>query len=575
MQYPLAETIGNPDLFVGRHEEFERLNEWLELIPKRLSMSTVILARRKSGKTAILERVFNQVWSNNDLGIIPFYLSMRDKDIWIQQFALNYYQTFASHYISFFERDANIVDNLLSFKKIKKYAAAKQIDIMIQDLDLLENYQKQGTPGEIWDIASSAPHRFASVYDQRILVIIDEFQYFSNHIFVDQKLERCDKSMPGSFHRLVESKIAPMLVSGSYVSWIIKIMAEYLEAGRLDKFFISPYLTKDEGLRAVYKYTDHYNKPITNQTAEQINKLCMADPFFIYCVIKNCKKNALRTSEGVINTVNTELTGRHSRMSGTWAEYINKTVAKINDINAKDILLHLCKYNNRTWTPDELKNKLNIDLSTKEIHIRLEQMLDADLIEDGGSDIEYKGLTDGTLYLVLRHRFGKEIKHHSPDFKTDFQEQIEKLTHEKSSLKGRLNNLVGKFAEYQLATDMRTRKKFPLSVYFSGVKDKKALNIIDVSMRIKFQRSDGKEMEIDIKAESDDKRLVLIEVKKWKQKVGVQVIRDFWEKIEVYARLNKDKKILPAFLSVSGFSAHAKKMCKERYIGMAEAIAYL
>ncbi|KPA15510.1 ATPase domain protein, prokaryote domain protein, partial [Candidatus Magnetomorum sp. HK-1] len=72
MQYPLAETIGNPDLFVGRHEEFERLNEWLELIPKRLSMSTVILARRKSGKTAILERVFNQVWSNNDLGIIPF-----------------------------------------------------------------------------------------------------------------------------------------------------------------------------------------------------------------------------------------------------------------------------------------------------------------------------------------------------------------------------------------------------------------------------------------------------------------------------------------------------------------------
>ncbi|KPA15472.1 hypothetical protein MHK_004321, partial [Candidatus Magnetomorum sp. HK-1] len=102
--------------------------------------------------------------------------------------------------------------------------------------------------------------------------------------------------------------------------------------------------TKDEGLRAVYKYTDHYNKPITNQTAEQINKLCMADPFFIYCVIKNCKKNALRTSEGVINTVNTELTGRHSRMSGTWAEYINKTVAKINDINAKDILLHLCKY---------------------------------------------------------------------------------------------------------------------------------------------------------------------------------------------------------------------------------------
>ncbi len=143
------------------------------------------------------------------------------------------------------------------------------------------------------------------------------------------------------------------------------------------------------------------------------------------------------------------------------------------------------------------------------------------------------------------------------------------------SLKGRLNNLIGKFAEYQLATDIRTRKKFSLSVYFSGIKDTKKLNITDVSMRIKFQRSDGKELEIDIKAESDCKRIVLIEVKKWKTKVGVQVIRDFWEKVEEYSRQNKNKKILPAFLSVGGFSTHAKKLCEDRQIGMAERIAYL
>jgi len=575
MQYPLTETIGNPDLFVGRHEEFERINEWLELIPKRLSMSTVILARRKSGKTAILERVFNQVWSNYDLGIIPFFIRMKDKDIWIQQFALEYYQTFATHYISFFERDPDIVNDLLSFDEIKKYAVSKKIKVLIKDLTILEKHTADGQSGSIWEIACSAPHRFASVYNQRILVIIDEFQYLSNHIFIDSKLERYDKSMPGSFHWLVESKIAPMLVSGSYVSWIIKIMEEYLEAGRLDKFFISPYLTKEDGLQAVYKYADFYNKPITNQTAEQINELCMADPFFIYCTVKNCKKNALITSEGVIDTVHNELTGRHSRMSGTWAEYINKTVAKINDIYAKDILLHLCKHNDRTWTPEELKNKLGIDLSTKEIHLRLEHMLDADLIEDGGSDIRYQGLTDGTLYLVLRHRFEEEIKNHSPDFKSDFQKHIEDLTNKKLSLKGRLSSLMGKFAEFQLATDMRTRKKFPLSVYFKNVKDKKSLNIIDVSMRIKFQRPDGKEMEIDIKAESNCKRVVLIEVKKWNKKVGVQVIKDFLEKIEVYSKLNNDKKILPAFLSVGGFSSHAKKLCKQRNIGIAETIEYL
>ncbi|MBF0452392.1 MAG: hypothetical protein HQK75_16945, partial [Candidatus Magnetomorum sp.] len=419
MQYPLTETIGNPDLFVGRHEEFEHLNKWLSLIPKRLSMSKVILARRKSGKTAILERVFNQVWSNNEMGIIPFYLSMKDKNVWIQNFAINYYQTFASHYISFFERDARMVTKLLTFEQIREYGVANSIDCLVDDIDLLQKFEISGKSGPIWDLACSAPHRFSAIYDQRILVIIDEFQYLSKHIFVDPGLSNHYKSMPGSYHNVVESKVAPMLVSGSYVSWILKIMAEYLEAGRLDKFFISPYLTKDEGLRAVYKYSEHYNNPITNETAEQINTLCYSDPFFIYCVIKNSKENALLSSDGVIDTVHAELTGRHSRLSGTWAEYINKTVAKINDRYAKDILLHLCKHNDRTWTPEELKIELNMDLTQKEIHIKLEQMLDADLVEDGGSDIRYQGLTDGTLYLVLRHRFEEEIKNFFPDLKND------------------------------------------------------------------------------------------------------------------------------------------------------------
>lgn len=138
-----------------------------------------------------------------------------------------------------------------------------------------------------------------------------------------------------------------------------------------------------------------------------------------------------------------------------------------------------------------------------------------------------------------------------------------------------MNHLIGKFAEYQLATDIRTRKRFPLSVYFSGVKDRKTLNIIDVRMRVQFQRADGKQLEIDIIAESECNRVVLIEVKRWKKKVGVQVIRDFLEKVEIYARLNKKKKIIPAFLSVGGFSVQAKKLCREMHIGVTETISYL
>lgn len=68
MQYPLEEKIGHPDLFVGRKKEFRKLNKWVANIPRKLSKSWVIVARRKGGKTAIVQRLFNQLWHTNGQG---------------------------------------------------------------------------------------------------------------------------------------------------------------------------------------------------------------------------------------------------------------------------------------------------------------------------------------------------------------------------------------------------------------------------------------------------------------------------------------------------------------------------
>jgi predicted AAA+ superfamily ATPase len=95
MRYPLPESIGNPDLLVGRKKEFRLLDRWIDLIPKRMSKSKVLLGRRKTGKTAIVQRIFNRLWSENR-GIVPFYFSVREKKIWYPDFAIGYYRAFAS-----------------------------------------------------------------------------------------------------------------------------------------------------------------------------------------------------------------------------------------------------------------------------------------------------------------------------------------------------------------------------------------------------------------------------------------------------------------------------------------------
>jgi hypothetical protein len=53
--------------------------------------------------------------------------------------------------------------------------------------------------------------------------------------------------MPGSFHSLSESKVAPMLVTGSYVGWLLEIAGKYLQAGRLEEWCITPYLMPADG----------------------------------------------------------------------------------------------------------------------------------------------------------------------------------------------------------------------------------------------------------------------------------------------------------------------------------------
>ncbi|MEM7534885.1 MAG: hypothetical protein AAF639_22095 [Chloroflexota bacterium] len=72
MQYLLKEKIGKPELLVGRKKKFASFNKWVSRIPDSLSKSRVILARRKSGKTSFVQRIFNQVWSQNGM-VVPHF----------------------------------------------------------------------------------------------------------------------------------------------------------------------------------------------------------------------------------------------------------------------------------------------------------------------------------------------------------------------------------------------------------------------------------------------------------------------------------------------------------------------
>ncbi len=156
MKYPLPEIIGNPGLLVGREEEFDDFYRWIDRMPDLLSMSRVILARRKSGKTSMIQRIFNKLWSDNG-PVIPFYISIPDAKVWFPDFATRYFTTFASHYISFLERNEKFANNILSVNQIKEYATAKKHELLENDADLFVQYRNEELYDSLWRLACSAP----------------------------------------------------------------------------------------------------------------------------------------------------------------------------------------------------------------------------------------------------------------------------------------------------------------------------------------------------------------------------------------------------------------------------------
>ncbi|TGO02002.1 hypothetical protein PN36_32260 [Candidatus Thiomargarita nelsonii] len=71
MKYALKERIGDQSLFCGRKQEMDLL------IPRKMAKSRALLGRRKCGKSAIMQRLFNILWNKNGR-VIPFYFEVRE-----------------------------------------------------------------------------------------------------------------------------------------------------------------------------------------------------------------------------------------------------------------------------------------------------------------------------------------------------------------------------------------------------------------------------------------------------------------------------------------------------------------
>ncbi len=444
MDYAYDERIGNPDLFTGRKEELAYFLKWISDVKERKSMSTALLARRKMGKTALLERLFNITFFKND-GVIPFYYEIKENDVWIVDFCIDFCLTFVYQYIAFKTRNTGYIRlyEKGNLEKAMQVAESEGFDYLSVLLSGVKYAVTHDHVDILWETVREAPKTIAHSENEFIVQMIDEFQFLNAVVYRDKNLKNRAKTLAGGYLSTAESKIAPLLVSGSWVGWLMKELSSMLPARFKQKLIKN--MPENEAEELLYKYSRFFDVPVTEETAFSLIRITEGNPFYISAVIRSDHPGKdLTTIDGLTDTLEFETLNDQGLIKQSWMEYMAKAFPEINDKNAKNIVLHLSKYRDREWTRAELREALNLDMPEKDLEKKLKALVKTDIISQGPSNFDYRGVKEIIFDKVFRGVYEKEIRQFSPkvireEYSTELKEEKKRY----KSLLGKYNWLRG------------------------------------------------------------------------------------------------------------------------------------
>ncbi len=550
--YALKENIGVPELFTGRRAIMENFEHWLYNIRKEIGKSRALLSRRKKGKTVIMQRLYNIIWTQND-SLVPFFYEIREQNMMLGEFAEDFITSFLSQYYAFLTRKKRFIVRQLTIYELQELF---KNDINISELlkSFLINLKNQNCSA-MWKVARVTPHSIAVMNNIQVLQFIDEFQNINKYI-LDSNYKPI-KTLAGSYLLTAESRCAPMLVTGSYIGWLRRIIWELLPA-RFNEFQLGN-LEEKEGLLMIFKYAQYYEIPITYKTGEYILGLTGGDPYYISIIFEGTflgKKN-FNSINNINDVYEHEIT--KGNIKGTWYEYLFKAFSEVNNINAKRMVLYLFNANGKERTREQIMTDLKLDMTDFELEKKLKALVYSDIISQGESNFDYKISNDKIYEFVFRNIYQKEIDKIGQDVGKALRSQIGKHSYD-----------IGHFYEYKFETIFN--KGFILNdITYNG--DKRTIKAVgEIYRNYIVKETRLRNMEIDVYGINETGEEVFMELKTMKRRTGVKNIEKY---IRLKKKLEKNKR--PAifiFFATAGFTKKAELLLIQNSIFYGDATKY-
>ncbi|MCP4154418.1 MAG: hypothetical protein GY757_42230 [bacterium] len=573
MDYVLEERIGNPELFTGRKEELAFFLNWIDNIKEKKSQSTALLARRKMGKTALMERLFNITFAKND-GVIPFYYEIKERDMFIVDFCIDFCLTFVYQYIAFKSRKAEYIATYATgnLTRAKQSALKEGLDYLVELIDEVEYLVKNNRIDILWETVRQAPKNVAFRQKEYIVQMIDEFQFLNAKIYLDIGRKTPANTLAGGYLSTAESKVAPLLISGSWVGWLMNELITMLPSRF--RFHYPGNMPEDEAVEMIYNYSRFFDVPVTDETVYLLAKMAEGSPFYISSIIRSSLPDKdLTTIKGLTAALEFETLDNQGVIKLTWLEYVAAAFPQINDRNAKNIVLHLCKNRDRELTRKELLRDLKLDMSDHQLEKKLKALIKADIILQGQTNFDYRGVTDNIFDKVFRGVYEKEIRHF--DVKTIKEEYGAELLKQKKmykTLQGRFNYQKGLFHEYLLLEQLRLHSRANNKMLKSITRYLPAdFNFCDYSRVWRYDSSPeyakGFNVDIFARAKKPGDYSLIGEVKsRDTRKFSKEEVMEFERKFDAVKKLEKIDRVVGFIFSSAGFTSEADKYCKEKSI---------
>ncbi|HLP49149.1 MAG TPA: hypothetical protein VK469_24625 [Candidatus Kapabacteria bacterium] len=212
-----------------------------------------------------------------------------------------------------------------------------------------------------------------------------------------------------------------------------------------------------------------------------------------------------------------------------------------------------------------------------ELEKKLKALVKADIISQGQTNFDYRGVGDNIFDKVFRGVYEKEIRAFDVKIiKKEYNEEFEKLKKQYDSLRGKFNCQKGYFVEYVILDQLKYRGRKNNTLFKSITRNLPGdFEFCDYSRVWRYDSSPeyAKRFNVDIyaRAQAPGDYSIIGEVKSRDlKKFSINEVIEFESKFAEVKKIEGLDRAVGFIFSRSGFTAEAEAYCREKGIAYSE-----